>query len=304
MTDNPVAVESEDLRTPLLSPTLLAKLERLQLRNRRPLLGRLSGEHRSPAYGSSIDFADYREYHPGDDFRRIDYALLARLDQLLIRLFEAEDDLEIRLLIDTSASMAFGEKFDQALRVAAALGFVALTRRDVVSLHYTPMKLLAPRFRGRGGVPALFKHLTSLQPSGETAFAAAAGGVLARPGPPGITVVLSDLLTTEWKDGVRSLPGRGGEVVVVHILSEEDLRPNRADDLAGDLDLVDVETGTRVSVSLNADLLNAYERETQQWVDEVSGRCRQAGVGYLSVMAGDDVEQLMLTSWRDAGLLR
>ncbi len=304
MSDHPVEVEVAQGNTALLSPTLLAKLERLQLRNRRPLLGRLAGEHRSPAYGSSIDFADYREYHPGDDFRRIDYALLARLDQLLIRLFEAEDDLEVRLVIDTSASMAFGEKFNQALRVAAALGFVALTRRDVVSLHYAPMKLLAPRFRGRGGVPALFKHLSSLQPLGETAFAAAARGVLARPGPPGITVVLSDLLTTEWKDGLSSLPARGGEVVMVHILSEEDLRPSRGDDLAGDLDLVDVETGARVSVSLNSDLLSAYEHETQHWVDEVTGRCRQAGVGYLSVMAGDDIEQLMLASWREAGLLR
>ena len=140
----------------LLDPRLLARLEALQLGTRRRLAGHFAGEHRSTRRGSSPDFADYRQYHPGDDFRRIDYFLYARLDVLLLKLYEAEDDLHLRLLVDTSASMATGGKLDMARRVAAALGFVALTRRDPVSVHTFPLQRAAPRFAGRAAVPALF----------------------------------------------------------------------------------------------------------------------------------------------------
>ena len=113
---------------------------------RRRLAGQLAGEHRSPRHGSSLDFADYRTYHPGDDFRRIDYHLYARLDTLLLKLYEAEDEVRLRLLIDTSASMGRGGKLAQAARVAGALGFVALVRRDPVTLHTFPLEGAAPRF--------------------------------------------------------------------------------------------------------------------------------------------------------------
>ncbi|MGH9150140.1 MAG: DUF58 domain-containing protein, partial [Acidimicrobiales bacterium] len=143
----------------LLEPALLARLETVQLGTRRRLAGLFAGEHRARGFGTSVDFADYRQYHPGDDFRRVDYHLLARLDVLLLRLFEAENDLHLRLLVDTSASMGVGGKLDQARRVAAALGFVALVRRDPVSLHTFPTPRPAPRFNGRAAAPALFAHL-------------------------------------------------------------------------------------------------------------------------------------------------
>ena len=155
----------------------------MQLVTRRRLAGALAGEHRSTRHGSSLDFADQREYHPGDDFRRIDYHVLARLDQLLIRLYEADDDLVVRLVVDTSASMAHGGKLRQAARLAGALGFISLTRRDVVSVHTYPLERPAPRFRGRNASSALFAHLAELTASGVTEFGAAVTHLLARPGP-------------------------------------------------------------------------------------------------------------------------
>jgi uncharacterized protein (DUF58 family) len=219
---------------------------------------------------------------------------------LLLKLFEAEDEVQLRLLVDTSASMATAGKLGQAARVAAALGFVALVRRDPVSLHTFPLERPAPRFLGRAGVPALFEHLARLEAAGETRFAAAAAHLLARPGPPGLTVVLSDLLTPEWEVGLRRLPARGGDVVVVHVLAEEDLRPG----LAGDVELVDAERGNRVSVSLAPDTVAAYERVARAWADRVAGRCHRAGAGYVRVLAGDDLEPLLLGAWRRAGVLR
>src|SRR2546423_13499266 len=128
--------------TGLLDGRFLARLEALQLGTRRRLAGHLAGEHRSPRYGTSTDFADHREYHPGDDFRRVDYHLLARLDVALVKLFEADDDVQLRLLIDTSASMGVAGKLSPAARVAAVLRFVSLIPRDPVSLHTFPAATL------------------------------------------------------------------------------------------------------------------------------------------------------------------
>jgi len=287
-------------RPPLVDARLLARLEALQLGTRRRLAGRFAGEHRSTRHGSSPDFADYRQYHPGDDFRRIDYFLYARLDILLLKLFEAEDDLHLRLLVDTSASMATGGKLEMAKRVAAALGFVALTRRDPVSVHTFPLQRAAPRFAGRGAVPALFAHLTALEAGGDTAFAAAVSSLLARRGPAGLTVVVSDLLTAEWEDALSRLPSRGGDVMIVHVLAAEELHPT----LVGDLELVDREGGGRVVVSLAADTLREYEQATAAWLDRVRGRCRQVGAAYVRILAEDDLETALLGAWRREGVLR
>jgi len=290
--------------TRLLDPRLLARLEALQLGTRRRLAGHYAGEHRSTRHGSSPDFADYRQYHPGDDFRRIDYFLYARLDVLLLKLYEAEDDLHLRLLVDTSASMggptATGGKLEMAKRVAAALGFVALTRRDPVSVHTFPLHRAAPRFAGRGAAPALFAHLSALDAGGDTNFAAAVASLLARRGPAGLTVVVSDLLTAEWEDALSRLPSRGGDVMIVHVLAAEELHPT----LVGDLELVDREGGGRVVVSLAADTLKEYEQATAAWLERVRGRCAQVGAAYVRILADDDLETALLGAWRREGVLR
>ena len=283
----------------ILEPELLSRLERLQLGTRRRLAGAFSGEHRSPRHGSSLDFADFREYHPGDDFRRIDYTALARLDQLLVRLYEAEDDLTVRLLLDTSSSMA-GPKLRQAARIAAALGFVALVRRDVVTVHTFPLHRPAPRFTGRHAATTLFSLLDGVDADGDTRFAAAVTDLLGRPGPRGLTVVLSDLLTPEWSDGLTRLPARGGDVTVVHVLDRSELTP----DLSGDLDLVDAETGEVVAVSLAPEQLRDYERIAHAWADDVAARARSSGAAYVRAFADDDLERLLLGTARTAGLLR
>lgn len=284
---------------PVLSPALLARLERVQLVTRRRLAGGLSGEHRSPRHGSSLDFADFREYTPGDDLRRLDLNALARLDRLLIKLFDAEDDLTLRLLIDTSGSMA-GPKLARAVELAAAVGFCALIRRDVVSVHTFPVERPGPRFRGRHAAGALFDHLGRLEAGGETGFARAAARLLTQPGPPGLTLVLSDLLTPEWDQGITRLPARRGEVAVAHVLAPTDLDP----DLSGDLELVDTETGARLDVSLTASVLADYRTLAHRWADEVAGRVRATGGAYLRVLTTDDLEQVLLGPARTNGVVR
>ncbi len=283
----------------MISPRLLARLERLQLVNRRRLAGGLAGEHRSPRHGASLDFADFREYYPGDDLRRLDISALARLDRLLIKLFDAEDDLTLRLLIDTSGSMQ-GAKLRRAKELAAALGFCALVRRDLVTVHSFPSVGQGPRFRGRTASQALFDHLDQLDAGGTTGFSAAADRVLAQPGPPGLTIVISDLLTPEWDSGISRLPARRGEFVVVHLLDPTDLDP----DLAGDLELVDAETGERLEVSLSARALSDYRAVAVSWADDVAQRVRATGGSYVRTFTTDDLERVLLGRARDVGVLR
>jgi uncharacterized protein (DUF58 family) len=278
---------------------MMSRLESLQLTSRHRLIGRFGGEHKSKRYGNTIDFADFREYHPGDDFRRIDYHVLARLDQVLIKLFEADDEITVRFLIDTSASMAVGGKMLQAKRLSAAMGFVALTAHDSVTVHTFPARGHAPRFAGRAAVPAFLDYVENLDAVGLTPFAEAAGQLLSQSALPGLTVVASDLLTREWRSLVQ-LRASGSDVTILHILCEEDLAP----ELSGDLVLVDRELGDRLTVSVTDDVLHSYRNRVQTWRDEVATTARGTGASYLPVDAVDDIEALLLASWRASGVLR
>jgi hypothetical protein len=169
-----------------------------------------------------------------------------------------------------------------------------------VSVHAFPLDRPAPRFAGRGAVTALFAHLERMEAGGDTPFASAVASLLARPGPVGLTVVVSDLLTPEWEAALGRLPSRGGDVVVVQVLDPDELRPV----LSGDLELVDRESGGRVSVSLATEVVDQYERLAQAWVDRVAARCRQVGAGYVRLLTTDDLESTLLGAWRTAGVLR
>jgi uncharacterized protein (DUF58 family) len=284
----------------LLHPGLLAQLERLQVNTRQRLAGRFSGEHRSRAYGASVDFADYREYHPGDDYRRIDYPLFARTGHLFIRLFEAEDDVTVRIVVDRSASMGMFGKLDQAVRMAAAIGFVALLRRDTVVVQTMPQLAPPRRFRGRHATQPLFEMLASLEAAGPTDLAAAATSALGQRTPAGVTVVISDLLSATWSPAIDRLAAGGGELTMLHVLAADELRP----DLRGDLEIVDVETGATVPASLSPAARRDYEQHVTAWLAATSEQCRRRGATYVRVMAEDAPEDVLLRAWRRQGVLR
>ena len=284
----------------LLSASFLERLERLQLEAGARLAGQLAGDHRSTRYGHALDFADFREYVPGDDFRRIDYHVLARLDTLLIKLFEADDDLVVRILLDTSASMSIHGKLTTAKQLAAALGVVALTSNDAVLVHAFPSPDPPRRFVSRTSVAPLLHHIEHMPSGGETPFVKAVGALLARPGPPGMTIVISDLLTAEWRQAVGRLRSRGAGLVVAHVIAAADLEPPEV----GDFDLIDVESGQYTPVSLSPDVLDEHRSEVRRWLADVKSRTHQVGGAYIQVPADADVEDTILTGWRARGVVR
>lgn len=284
----------------MLSTVALARLERLQVATTRRLAGDIAGEHRSTRHGSTLDFADFRDYVPGDDSRRIDLHQLARLDVLRVKLYEGIDDLTVRVILDCSGSMALHDKFGTATSVVSGIAAVTLATGDVLSLATLPDGGPARRFRGRDGVRGLVAHLEGLDPGGDSPIDAAARAALAQRGPAGMVVIVSDLLSPAWYDAISALPTRGGDVLVVHIVADEETDP----DLEGDLALIDHETGERVPVSLTSERLEQYRRRHAAWRRSVRSRTLQVGGRYLPLRAGDDVEHALVTSWRAAGVLR
>src|SRR2546421_12734825 len=200
----------------ILDPTFLKKLERLSIVVRRTFAGQMKGEKRSVKRGTSVEFADYREYMLGDDLRYVDWNTAARLEKLFVKLFIEEEDLYLALLIDTSKSMDFGEpkKLHFAARVAASLGYIGLSNYDRVSVTAFAAHLGygLPTKRGKPAVLPFFTYLNQVRADGETSFARAMKSFAAQARYRGVAIVLSDFLDPQWTDGLKSLLARGYQV--------------------------------------------------------------------------------------------
>lgn len=282
----------------LLPAERAARLERLALSTRRPIAGALAGQHLSPRRGSSLDFADHRSYTPGDDFRRIDQNLLARLDQLVVKLFDADDDLTLNMLLDDSASMGFHGKADIAKQLVAAIGFVAMKRRDAVVLHtlHSPPR----RCAGTTGLPTLLSLLAASTTAGTTDLSAAVGRFMEAKGP-GLMVIVSDFLTPEWEAALRALPTRRREqAIAVHVLHPEEIAPT----LSGDLELIDSETRERVEVSLGPVSMKDVQTHIDAWLGSVRNTCTRIGFDYSRLLATDDLDEHLSRQWRAMDVLR
>src|SRR5690349_6493532 len=159
---------------PLFDSAFLRRLDRLALLTKRAMAGDMQGERRSPRRGASVEFADFRAYTPGDDIRQIDWNLYARAERFFLKLFVAEEELTIHLLLDTSRSMDWGEpnKLWYAKRVAGAVGYIALTNLDRVTLSAFGQEREArmPAQRSRRGALPLFRFLEELQPGAGADF--------------------------------------------------------------------------------------------------------------------------------------
>ncbi len=287
----------------LLDVDLRARLDRLAVHGRSRVRGVWSGRHRSMRMGESLDFADYREYNPGDDFRRIDYGLWARLGVVLIRLFEAEDELPMQVLVDTSASMGFDDKFVTARRLAAMVAYLGLSSGERVRLVTVPSAerpaVQGPWARHIGSWPRLERWLEALEAGGGTDLPGAASLLASAGAHRGPVVLISDLLAPGWETAVDRLGARGGGVVL-HVLGSAELEP----DLTGDLTLRDSESRAEVQVSLSDAALTRYHTRTAEFVAAAEQRCLRSGMDHVLVPAVAGVEDDVLRSLVSDGWVR
>ncbi len=291
----------------LFDRDFLHKLEYLSLVSRRLYRGETKGGHASPRRGTSVDFADYRGYQPGDDFRTIDWNIFARLDRLFVKLFAEEEDLSVHLLLDASRSMAFGSprKIDYARRLAAALGYVGLSSLDRVGAASFADGLgpaLAPR-RGRTQVFHLLDHLAAIAPGGRTDISRALEEYALRAGSPGLAVVVTDLLdgagSAAGRRGLQALRYRGFDVVLVQVLDRDEIAPGEE----GLVRFADMETGRTLKLAVDAPLREAYRRKAAAFFAEVEEFCLRNRIEYLRTSTVVPFEDVVLKYLRQGAHL-
>lgn len=292
-------------QVPLLSPELLAKLEKMELVSRKIFRGRMKGERRSRRKGQSVEFADFRSYVPGDDLRFIDWNMYARLERLFLKMFMEEEDLHFYALIDASPSMDFGEptKFHYAKQLAAALGFVGLVRGDRVKIQTLSRSggLGAPVLRGRRSLWRMLEHLDGIQAGESISLAEGLKNFCLQNSGKGIVVLISDLMDKEGYDGaLRYLLAQDMDIYVIHLLSAEELDP----DLQGDLRLIDCEDADEAEVTITAPVLKRYKETLSAFVSSARDFCTRRGIAYLLARNQVPVENLITGYLRQRGLVR
>jgi uncharacterized protein (DUF58 family) len=305
------------MSSPLLTPELLRRLEQFQLLAARRAKSSAKGERRSRARGQSVEFADYRDYVPGDDFRYLDWNLYGRLERLFLKLYEEERELPVRIFLDASESMTFGEprKFDFARQIAAAVGYVALSGFDRVSVIPFPELAAGPvadraarlaelaargalrSVRGKRSAMQFFASLGAISAGGSADLSKALkrGALEARQ--PGVAVVLSDFLDPAGYDaGLSALVGRGFQVDLVQVLAPEELSPVTF----GDLRLVDSETGATQEVTFGRYRMKAYQQTVQNFIQRLREFCQSRGINFFTASSNTALEDLLLKQLRKA----
>jgi uncharacterized protein (DUF58 family) len=309
----------------LLTPELLRRLEQFQLLAARRAKSSARGERRSRARGQSVEFADYRTYVHGDDFRYLDWNLYGRLERLFLKLYEEERELPVRIFLDASESMTFGEprKFDFARQVAAAIGYVALSGFDRVSVIPFPAVTGAGEaeggtsrysdstariaeaaarsalraVRGKKSAIPFFQNLAALTAGGGANLneALRRGALEARQA--GLAVVLSDFLDPAgYESGLTALVGRGFQVDLVQILAPEELSPA----VFGDLRLVDAENGGMQEVTFGRFRMKAYQQTVQNYIQRLREFSQARGMNFFTASSNTSLEELLLRQLRKA----
>jgi uncharacterized protein (DUF58 family) len=289
----------------LLSSDTFRQFDRLTLVAQRPARGGAGGEHQARRPSPSTDFVDYRPYQPGDDFRRVDWNVFGRLGSLQVKLTEGRERLDVVVVLDCSSSMAYGQpdKLSFAAELTAALAYVATGRADSVRIAClgSPSHGAGP-FMRRSRTPDVVRQLSLVAPAGLVDLNAGLIGCLPeRTSAVPFVLVISDLLTPEGAvRGLESLQVRRADVVVVHVVSPEELAPR----FTGELELIDAESGEALELGVSLETLAAYRAHFEEWLEERAAECRTRGIRYARVRTDRPLAEVVLSDLRHAGVLR
>jgi len=302
----------------LLGSELIARVGRLDIASRKVFAGKLKGERRSKKRGESVEFADHRPYVMGDDLRHIDWNIYGRLDRLFMKLFVEEEDLSLWLVADASASMGTGDpsKFRFVQRACAALGYIGLVNYNRVTLAAIAERAATEdgdpesvggvcstlrNLRGRRRIHEMGTWLCNLEPGGTTNFPEACKRLaLSRQGR-GVMVLFSDFFLKEgYEQGLRYLIGRGYDVIIIQVLSPQEVLP----ELGGDLRLKDLEDGDTAEITISGPLLKRYKANLASYIDEIRSYCARREITHMVITSDTDIEALLLDYLRVRGVVK
>ena len=304
---------------PIFTEAYLARLRRLSVLSRSTLSAGLVGEHRSRRRGASPEFADFKRYSPGDDYRRIDWNTYGRLDSLFVRLSEVTTELDVHILLDASNSMdwrgtdAAPTKFSYARHLAGTIGYVALWHFDRVRL--TPFgEAFGPRFgpgQGRNQTTPLLRFLEQLSPLGGTDVPRILNQYAHGRRQPGILILISDLLTGDPREivlAMRSLRALGWHTSILHVLDPAEVEPHAmapagASGRPQPTELVAVEDGQRLRVTATDAVVARYQELFHRWLTEVETACTAEEVEYVRLQTDWPFETVILRLLYDRGIV-
>jgi uncharacterized protein (DUF58 family) len=290
---------------PLFDESFLRRLERLSLQAQRTLHGKpLSGIHSSHRYLPASIFSDHRPYTSGDDLRYVDWHAYARHNDILMKLGDAEQNVDVHLLLDVSRSMAWGQppKMRSMQRLAGALGYLSLTHGDrlnVVPFGNQPLRAFGPA-QGKGRLIELLRYIEAIPLQKQTGIQRVLEQHAQRHQRGGLLVLCSDLLVYEGlSEGLRYLKPPRWQVLILHLIDPRELRP----ELQGSYELEDSETGQRMMVAMDAQTMATYRRMVTTWQETISRTCSRYGASYARVLTTWPLEQRIVPYLRARRLL-
>lgn len=278
-----------------LRPEVTDRIKRLELTARRVVEGFLAGMHRSPYFGQSVEFRQHRQYAPGDEIRHVDWKVYARQDKLHIKQYEAETNLRLHLLVDRSGSMAYGDgesnKFDFSASLAACLGYLALRQQDATGLFTfdTKVRDILPAKSNRQQLTRMLQLLEGVGAEGRTDLPKVAKEVTQAIARRGLIVIVTDLLgIDDWVEGLRVMRSRGHDVVLFHVLHDDELDFN----FSG---------ATRFEGLEQADFLNCNPRALREgylealnaFLDDTRKACGRLSIDYMLVRTSDPLDAVL-----------
>lgn len=294
----------------IIDDEFIGRLETLGLWLKNQMTGYFGGNHKTTAYGSTVEFADYREYTPGDDLRRIDWNLFSRFDKYYIRLFTDERQMHNQILIDSSASMDDGEgKAEYALKTAAALGYLSVQGMDRTSIKLIRGKVLqtvGQRMTGKESFYGTVSELENLNFAGDADICAAIKNSQELGHDDGLTVIISDLFTeSDWKQAVDYLLYKKREVLLVQVLTPAEANP----DYFGrmhllDAEAVDADDRKNMRMRITKSEYQAYLQALSDYLEDVEQFCRSRNVGYVRVNTANPIEKELLNKLYETEAIR
>lgn len=291
------------------TPEFLTRLETLRLRTRKEFLGSQAGSYASPRRGTSLEFADYRRYSPGDDLRYLDWGIYARSDRLYVKVFREEIDLFAYVFIDASASMAFPsleQKFLPAAHVALTLSYVVLANHDHVKLHLLHGQSSSPAspfYRGRRRMIDCVGFATSLEPRGPLDLPAVLAEHLKKLRRPGKAILISDFMmpAPAYQRGLNLLRALNLDIAAIQVLSRHEIDPPFAD---GGLNLVDSESRGEIRLQWNAAARREYQAKLAHHNSELRSFCHQSGIHYSLYVSDRDLGDFVFATLPAIGLFK
>lgn len=288
----------------MLSPEFRKQLEHFRIQCRRPFRGKFRGERRSLNRGTGLEFTDYRPYKHGDDLRYLDWNAYARSEKLSIKLFHADEELPVTILIDTSQSMAFGNptKLVYAKQLAEALGYIALASSDSVTLYTLSDRLnrKSSTIYGKPQYARLLNALTTIKAEGITRLTPCLIQLALSQVQASVVIVLSDFLDPEgYTDGINALIGRGYALKLIHIQCAEEIEPPPM----GDWRLEDAETGETKEITINEETAAHFQKRNKEFCQNLSRFCTGKGIGYDQISTDVSIESIILENLQHTGFI-